>query len=149
MTLSARILAALQQVGADVKGILNLIGDLSTLTTTSKTSIVTAINEVKSSGGGSGPGLTFHELDLDFGAGSGKAVMSSGLIVTVAGALTTHRVLATPTLLVDEFDDGSDDLELDPIIAYGMVTEADTVKIWGHSLGGPIFGKRKVIFVVG
>lgn len=48
-TLSTQISALATQVGTDIKQILANVGDLSQLTTTQKSSLVVAINELKAS----------------------------------------------------------------------------------------------------
>ena len=49
MTLATQLTTAFQNVGADIKAILASRGSLAALTTTDKTNLVAAINEIKSS----------------------------------------------------------------------------------------------------
>ena len=67
MTLEQRLITLAQAMGADVKALLAAQGSLSALTTTTKTSLVAAINELKTAvdaaaGGG---------VSIDDGAGDG------------------------------------------------------------------------------
>ena len=54
MSLETRIVAFAQAIGADVKDLRTKQGDLTALTTTAKTSLVAAINELAALVGGSG-----------------------------------------------------------------------------------------------
>lgn len=49
MTLQSRIVALAEAIGADIKSIFSKQGDLSTLTTAQKASLVEAINELDAS----------------------------------------------------------------------------------------------------
>ena len=64
MTLEQRIIALAQAIGVDIKAIYALIGLLPNLTTTDKTSIVAAINEVKATADSATQGgITQAQLD--------------------------------------------------------------------------------------
>ena len=65
MSLEARIIALAQAVGADVKTLTAAQGSLSALNTTTKTSLVAAINELLTLIGGAG-------AVIDDGAGNGN-----------------------------------------------------------------------------
>jgi hypothetical protein len=49
MLLTDRIMLTFKQIAADIKGLTNSVGSLAGLTTTKKTDLVSAINEVKAS----------------------------------------------------------------------------------------------------
>lgn len=67
MTLEQRLIALAQAMGADVKALLAAQGSLSALTTTSKASLVAAVNELKTAvDAASGSGVS-----IDDGAGDG------------------------------------------------------------------------------
>lgn len=51
MSLLTRITSLINSIGADIKDVYGKIGNLSTLDTVTKSSLVGAINEIKSSGG--------------------------------------------------------------------------------------------------
>lgn len=60
MTLETKLVAITQAIGADVKALKAADGDLTSLSTTAKTSLVAAINELKTlvgTGGGGGVGI--------------------------------------------------------------------------------------------
>ena len=57
MTIESRIIALAQAVGTDVKALAATRGSLSALTTTAKTSLVAAINELAALTGDSGAGI--------------------------------------------------------------------------------------------
>lgn len=69
MSLETRIVALAQAVGADVKALSAAQGSLSALNTTTKTSLVAAINELMTLIGGSG-------ATIDDGAGNGSTAVT-------------------------------------------------------------------------
>lgn len=91
MSLETKIVALAQAIGADVKTLRLAQGDLTALTTTAKTSLVAAINElvllVANSGG----------ADIDDGATSGDAVTWS--VDKISSAITAAKA-AVKTELV-------------------------------------------------
>ena len=67
MTLEARVVALAQAMGADVKALLQAQGSLSALSTTAKTNLVAAINELKTAvDAAAGGGVSIND-----GAGDG------------------------------------------------------------------------------
>lgn len=62
MSLASRLSDLATAIGTSIKGVKTLVNgnaaDLSALTTTDKTNLVAAINEVNAGGGGGGGGLT-------------------------------------------------------------------------------------------
>lgn len=66
MTLQERVTLALQSVGADVKAILGKIGNLTTLTTTAKGDVVSAINEIAENTTTNAVGDQFEIVDGEF-----------------------------------------------------------------------------------
>jgi len=94
MTIEARLVALAQAVGADVKALRLANGDLTSLTTTTKTSLVAAVNELVTliaSGGGAG-------IDDD---------ASEGGAVTWSVDKITTTIAAAKTALKNELVDGS------------------------------------------
>lgn len=83
MSLETKIVALAQAIGADVKTLRLAQGDLTALTTTAKTSLVAAVNElallVADAGG----------ADIDDGAASGSAVTWS--VDKITSAITAAR----------------------------------------------------------
>lgn len=57
MSLVSRITATFAQIAADIKGLTTKTGVLSSLTTTAKTDLVVAINEVKAQAGAAGAAI--------------------------------------------------------------------------------------------
>jgi hypothetical protein len=69
--------------------------------------------------------------------------------VSVAGALAGDRVVATPSLIMPSGVD-EDELECDPIYAYGSCTTNGTVRLFvGSVLGGLIGGQRNINLLLG
>lgn len=64
-TTETRLIALAQAIGADIKAIKNVEGDLSALTTTNKTSLVAAINELVGAVGGGGVAINDTAGDGD------------------------------------------------------------------------------------
>ena len=110
MTIETRIIALAQAVGADVKTLTGAIGALSGLTTTSKASLVSAINEVRAVAAAAGGGSSGSTINDGVGAGattetwsankiftaieSAKAAVKSDLINGAGAALDTLAELA-------------------------------------------------------
>lgn len=66
MTLQQRVTLFVQSVGTDVKSILGKIGNLTTLTTTAKTDIVSAVNEIAANTTTNAVGEQFEIIDGEF-----------------------------------------------------------------------------------
>ena len=94
MTIETRIIALAEAIGADIKALKNADGSLGSLTTTTKTNLVAAINEVRAlaaaASGGGGGGAVIND------AGTTTAdVWSASKIqsVVTASALSTKNEL--------------------------------------------------------
>ncbi len=69
--------------------------------------------------------------------------------VSVVSALAGDRVVATPSLIMPSGVD-EDELECDPIYAYGSCTTNGTVRLFvGSVLGGLIGGQRNINLLLG
>jgi len=77
MTLEERIIALAQAIGVDIKALYGIIGLLSSLTTTDKTSIVAAINEVKATADSATQG-GITQTQLDAAIAQAKADLTNG-----------------------------------------------------------------------
>jgi hypothetical protein len=97
MTLETKIIAVVQAIGADIKDLRTKQGDLSALTTTAKTSIVAALNELHAlvqAGGGGGAGI-------DDTAGDGATT------VTWSADKIFDSIEAAKTAIKNELTDGA------------------------------------------
>lgn len=137
MSLASQVTALAQAVAADIKNLIASVGLLSALTTTSKSSLVEAINEVKASA--SGGGIT-KEVLVDFGNTSST---SKTFDVAMAEALTTHKVVATPSLNMPAGVD-ADELEMDMLACAGRVISNGMVRLTVASSSGPVRGQRNI-----
>ncbi|HEX8586182.1 MAG TPA: hypothetical protein VF680_17450 [Allosphingosinicella sp.] len=111
MSLQTRISALITAIGVDIKTLTTRIGTLANLTTTDKTNLVSAINEVKASVGSAG--ATINDTTP-----SGTTVYSSNktdsqitaaitaLINGAPGALDTLNELAVELAAQDSVSDG-------------------------------------------
>lgn len=94
MSLETKIVALAQAIGADVKALRLAQGDLMSLTTTTKTSLVAAINELALLVGGSG------------GAGIDDAAVSGGAVTWSVDKITSS-ITAARNALKDELLGGA------------------------------------------
>lgn len=105
MSLEARIIALAQAVGADVKTLTAAQGSLSALNTTTKTSLVAAINELLTLIGGAGAviddgagngntGVTWSADKIFDSIEAAKAAVKNDLINGAGAALDTLNELA-------------------------------------------------------
>ena len=106
MTLEARIVALAQAIGNDMKANRLAIGDLALLTTTAKTSVVSAINEIvlllAGAGGAgidddatSGDDVTWSVDQILSAITAAKAAVKNELVDGAGSALDTLSELAT------------------------------------------------------
>jgi hypothetical protein len=69
--------------------------------------------------------------------------------VSVASALSGDRIVPTPSLVMPSGVD-EDELECDPIVAYGSCTSNGTVRLFIGSVDGSfIYGQRNINLVIG
>ncbi len=81
MTLEARVVALAQAIGTDVKTLTTAVGSLGSLTTTAKSSLVAAINEIAQAAASA--------TGIDDGVTSGAATWSSSKISSeISGAVS-------------------------------------------------------------
>jgi hypothetical protein len=124
MTLEQRLILLAQAIGADIKTLTLAQGSLSSLTTTAKTSLVAAINELK----GLVDGLSGGGAVIDDGAGDGDTT------VTWSADKIHDYVAAAILALKDDLTDGAgsaldtlkelaDALNNDPNFATTIATE--------------------------
>jgi hypothetical protein len=106
MSLEAKLILAVQAIGADIKALNDSRGLLSNLNTTAKTSIVAAINEVLAAVGGAGAtiddaatnGATLVTWSADKiydSIEAAKVAVTNSLVNGAAAALDTLNELAT------------------------------------------------------
>lgn len=83
MSLQSRLTTLVQAVGADIKDLFTKQGNLGALTTSAKSDLVAAINEVAASGGGGGSGpyttLALSESVSDPSASTGQVILFAKL----------------------------------------------------------------------
>lgn len=119
MTLTERIVALAQAIGADVKDLRVKQGDLTALTTTQKTNLVGAINELKTLIGGAG-------AKIDDVTASGSTVYSSqktvDLIELAKQAVKDELVDGAGTAL-DTLKELADALNNNPNFATEIATQ--------------------------
>lgn len=118
MSLVTQINSVLTRIGTEFKAVYALTGALSGLTTTDKTSLVAAINEVDAAGGG---GAT--NLAATLSAGNTIITSDTGTDATIPPADGTNAGVMTPTMLT----------KLNGIEASADVTDAGNV---GSSING-------------
>ena len=81
MTLEARVVALAQAIGTDVKTLTTAVGSLGSLTTTAKSSLVAAINEIAQ--------VAASATGIDDGVTSGASTWSSNKISSeISGAVS-------------------------------------------------------------
>ncbi len=87
MSLEVNIRNALTRIATEFKGVHNKIGNLSALTTTEKTNLVAALNELKGLIGASGDGLTMLDVENRVQQLIGSAPAALDTLVELAQAL--------------------------------------------------------------
>ena len=114
MTLEARVVALAQAIGTDVKTLTTAVGSLGSLTTTAKSSLVVAINEIAQAvTGASG---------IDDSAVSGASTWSSNKINTEITGAISDLVGGAGTAL-DTLKELADALGNDPSFAATIATQ--------------------------
>ena len=114
MTLEARVVALAQAIGTDVKTLTTAVGSLGSLTTTAKSSLVAAINEIAQAGTGAS--------EIDDGAVSGASTWSSNKINTEITGAISDLVGGAGTAL-DTLKELADALGNDPSFAATIATQ--------------------------
>ena len=118
MTQQQRLTLLVQAFGADIKAIFTKEGNLANLTTTDKTSLVNAINEIKNAVA-SASGIN------DTTASSSSTYSSTKIearIVAVSNAAITALVNGAPAAL-DTLKELADQLAADESITAGLLTQ--------------------------
>ena len=116
MSLETGIIALAEAVGADVKALTLKIGDLSQLTTTTKSNLVDAINEAATSGSS---GAT---IDDDAGLGDTDVTWSADKTVTAIQSAVDALVDGAPAAL-DTLNKLAAALGNDENLAQTMITQ--------------------------
>lgn len=95
MTLVERLVALVQSVGADIKALLAGQGVLSNLSTAEKSSLVAAINEVKSAvDGAGGPGQAGRLLRTAMPVPGGATLSTVGVTLSAVGQVAAATMAA-------------------------------------------------------
>ena len=114
MTLEARVVALAQAIGTDVKTLTTAVGSLSGLTTTAKSSLVAAINEIAQAAASA--------TGIDDGVTSGASTWSSSKINTEITGAISDLVGGAGTAL-DTLKELADALGNDPSFATTIATQ--------------------------
>lgn len=115
MTLAASIISLATAIGTDVKSINTFQGDLSTLTTTAKNSLVSAINELK---GVAGAAAVIDDAAI---AGELLKTWSADKIISAIATAKSELINGAPALL-DTLKELSDAIGADENFAATMST---------------------------
>ena len=121
MSLETRIIALTNAIGADIKDLRLKQGDLTSLSTTAKSSLVSAINEIALSGGGTGAGID----DLA-GDGATTVTWSANKIfdsIEAAKIAVTDSLVNGAAAALDTLNELSAALNNDPNFAATIATE--------------------------
>ena len=114
MTLEARVVALAQAIGTDVKTLTTAVGSLGSLTTTAKSSLVAAINEIAQAAASA--------TGIDDGGTSGASTWSSNKINTEITGAISDLVGGAGTAL-DTLKELADALGNDPSFAAAIATQ--------------------------
>ena len=117
MTLEQRLIALAQAIGADIKSLRQADGSLSSLTTTAKSSLVAAINELHSLVGAVGGGATINDAA---GNGSTSVTWSADKIfdsIEAAKAAIKSEILGGAGTALDTLNELAAALGNDPSFA--------------------------------
>lgn len=114
MSLEAQITSLVTAIGTDIKALKAADGDLTSLTTTAKSSLVAALNELKASIGGAG-------VSINDTTPSGTTTYSSTKINTAISAAVTALVASAPGTL-DTLNELAAALGNDPSYATTIAT---------------------------
>lgn len=109
---------------------------------------IEALSDIQFSGQsafGGGGSASIVSVTVDFGT---TARRSKTFDITVTGAFVGQQVVAVPSL---DMPSGvsADELEMDPIIAFGSVISPNTVRLRVSSLRGPITRQRNINILLG
>ena len=121
MSLESRVISLAQSVGGDVKTLTNKIGDLTSLTTTNKTNIVGALNELDTLI--SGAGVTINDT---VGTGATTTTWSANKItatIDAAKAAVKSELTNGAAAALDTLSELSAALNNDPTFAATVATE--------------------------
>lgn len=121
MSLETRIIALAQAMGTDVKALIAAQGSLSSLTTTTKTSLVAAINELRSLIGGAGA-----QINDSAGDGDTTATWSADKIfdsIAAAKLALKNEILNGAGAALDTLSELAAALDNDPNFAATIATE--------------------------
>lgn len=126
MTLEQRLILLAEAIGTDIKALRASQGTLSALTTTNKTSLVAAINELKTitdglSGGGGG-------ATIDDGAGDGDTTVTWSAdkifdAIAAAKAALKNELVDGAGAALDTLNELADALNNDPNFAATIATQ--------------------------
>ena len=114
MTLEARVVALAQAIGTDVKTLTTAVGSLGSLTTTAKSSLVAAINEIAQAAASA--------TGIDDGVTSGASTWSSSKISSeISGAVSD--LVGGAGAALDTLKELADALGNDPSFATTIATQ--------------------------
>lgn len=115
MKLQERLALLISAIGTDVKNILATRGNMATLTTSEKTNLVGAINELKSAIQGAG-------ANINDNSASTAAVYSSQKTTDLIAALKSELLGGAPAAAFDTLKEIADYLASDETAMSGLVT---------------------------
>ena len=114
MTLEARVVALAQAIGTDIKTLTTAVGSLGSLTTTAKSSLVAAINEIAQAAASA--------TGIDDGVTSGASTWSSNKISSeISGAIS--GLVGGAGAALDTLKELADALGNDPSFATTIATQ--------------------------
>ena len=114
MTLEARVVALAQAIGTDVKTLTTAVGSLGSLTTTAKSNLVAAINEIAQAAASA--------TGIDDGVTSGASTWSSNKISSeISGAVSD--LVGGAGAALDTLKELADALGNDPSFATTIATQ--------------------------
>lgn len=121
MSLQDQIVSLAQAIGADVKALKSADGSLSSLSTTAKSSLVAAINELYTMTGGGGGGATINDASTSSTTQTWSASKSTAAIAEAIAALQSSLINGAGAAL-DTFKELQDALGNDANFATTMAT---------------------------
>ena len=114
MTLEARVVALAQAIGTDVKTLTTAVGSLGSLTTSAKSSLVAAINEIAQAAASA--------TGIDDGVTSGASTWSSNKVSSeISGAVS--GLVGGAGAALDTLKELADALNNDPSFATTLATQ--------------------------
>lgn len=123
MSLELKLIAITQAIGADIKSLNTKTGTLSSLTTTDKTSLVAAINELVTTIGGMGAGVSINDTA---GNGATTVTWSADKIydsIEAAKTAVTNSLVNGAAAALDTLNELSAALGNDPNFATTIAGE--------------------------